>query len=236
MGIANQFSEQLIYSLHGHASQCENCCDVLLNLFVCVAFFCSRIIAAMQHSPIHSGALWHKDVLSEKWCLLWVFSALAYRTMRTHWEWEMVLNCNSRWCNISFFAVEGVNLIDASILNSRLTYCAVQPVDSFQIIVLLILTQPFIIICNQPTTVWCSAIPYLMLFMLICYIHHMSTGLQKKTPGGCHSFRTWLDICGIAMIENISTMGLGGGWGWVDQNEWQPTERKMDLSAIGATH
>ena len=167
LGIANQFSEQLIYSLHGHASQCENCCDVLLNLFVCVAFFG---IAAMQHPPIHSGALWHKDVLSEKWCLLWVFSALAYRTMRTHWEWEMVLNCNSRWCNISFFAVEGVNLIDASILNSRLTYCAVQPVDSFQIIVLLILTQPFIIICNQPTTVWCSAIPYLMLFMLICHI------------------------------------------------------------------
>ena len=152
LGIANQFSEQLIYSLHGHASQCENCCDVLLNLFVCVAFFCSRIIAAMQHPPIHSGALWHKDVLSEKWCLLWVFSALAYRTMRTYWEWEMVLNCNSRWCNISFFAVEGVNLIDASILNSRLTYCAVQPVDSFQIIVLLILTQPFIIICIQPTT------------------------------------------------------------------------------------
>ena len=53
--------------------------------------------------------------------------------------------------NVSSFAVEGVNLIDASVLNSRLTYCVVQPFDSFQIILLLILTQPFIIICILPT-------------------------------------------------------------------------------------
>ena len=108
--------------------------------------------------------------------------------------WFGILKCTTLWCNISSFAIEGVNLIDASILNSRLTYCAVQPFDSFQIILLLILTKPFIIICIPATAL--SWIVKLMFsnpiwdafYMLICHTPYISTCLQKKALRRCHSF------------------------------------------------
>ena len=88
-------------------------------------------------------------VVSE--CKHYNSSSVFNKTKRTGWEWLGELKSTPLCSNVSSFAVEGVNLIDASVLNSRLTYCVVQPFDSFQIILLLILTQPFIIICILPT-------------------------------------------------------------------------------------
>ena len=152
-------------------------------------------------------------------------------------ECEMVSNCTSLWCNISPFAIEGVNLIDASILNSRLTYCVVQPFDSFQIILLLILTQPFIIICIQPmllkalSLMFCNPIAD-AFYMLIRHTPYMSTYLSKDNYRRI-SFFLYQNSCGFNDREYRHCGGVEGGV----RVKWRrPMERKIDLSAISATH
>ena len=183
---------------------------VLLAWVVWVAIHCMSLPELHGGCCVDSERLQHCD----QWKLKkfrWINSG-SWLLMNINIKlWFGLLKCTTLWCNISSFAIEGVNLIDASILNSRLTYCVVQPFDSFQIILLLILTQPFIIICIQPTVLKAlSWIVKLMFsnpirdafYMLICHTPYMSTCLQKKTARRYHSF-ICIDICSRHQVERI---------------------------------